>query len=103
MKKLNVLIALIMVASLVLAACTPPATVTEVPPVEPPTEDATATPEVPVEPTAVPTPTEYPLEECAAGKICVTWFVGLGTGTSAEQIATQEEVVADFNASQSEI
>ncbi|GIK28255.1 MAG: hypothetical protein J5J04_04665 [Anaerolineae bacterium] len=30
--------------------------------------------------------------------ITVTWFVGLGTGTNAEQIAIQEQVVADFNA-----
>jgi len=104
MKKLNVLLALIMVASLVLAACTPPATTTEVPPVEPPVEDtATEAPEAPAEPTVPPTPTPYVPEECAVGKVCVTWFVGLGTGTSADQIATQEEVVADYNASQDKV
>lgn len=39
----------------------------------------------------------------AQEKVTITWFVGLGTGTNAEQIAIQEQVVADFNASQSEI
>jgi len=39
----------------------------------------------------------------AQSKTTITWFVGLGTGTNSEQIAIQEQVVADFNASQSEI
>jgi multiple sugar transport system substrate-binding protein len=39
----------------------------------------------------------------AQDKVTVTWFVGLGTGTREDQIAVQEQVVADFNASQSEI
>jgi multiple sugar transport system substrate-binding protein len=39
----------------------------------------------------------------AQDKVVVTWFVGLGTGTNAEQIEAQNQVVADFNASQSEI
>lgn len=39
----------------------------------------------------------------AQDKVTITWFVGLGTGTNSEQIAIQEQVVADFNASQSEI
>jgi multiple sugar transport system substrate-binding protein len=38
-----------------------------------------------------------------AEKIKVRWFVGLGTGTNAEQVAVQEEVVKDFNASQDRI
>lgn len=33
----------------------------------------------------------------------VTWFVGLGTGTNEQQIEAQNQVVADFNASQDEI
>lgn len=37
------------------------------------------------------------------GKTQVRWFVGLGTGTNPEQIAAQEQVVADFNGSQSDI
>lgn len=39
----------------------------------------------------------------SAQKTTITWFVGLGTGTNSEQIAIQEQVVADFNASQDEI
>lgn len=39
----------------------------------------------------------------AQDKTTVTWFVGLGTGTNAEQIEAQNSVVADFNASQDEI
>jgi len=104
MKKLNILIALIMVASLVLAACTPPATMTDEPVVDATATEATETdPEATAEPTVPPTPTPYPVEDCVAGKVCVTWFVGLGTGTNAEQIAVQEEVVADFNASQDKV
>ena len=30
----------------------------------------------------------------------IRWFVGLGTGTDPAQVAVQEEVVKDFNASQ---
>jgi len=36
-------------------------------------------------------------------KVQIRWFVGLGTGTDPEQVAVQEEVVADFNASQDRI
>lgn len=39
----------------------------------------------------------------AGDRVQIRWFVGLGTGTDPEQVATQEEVVADFNASQDEI
>lgn len=55
------------------------------------------------EPTAVPE--EAAEEEAAAdsGRVQIRWFVGLGTGTNAEQVAVQEEVVADFNASQDKI
>ncbi len=44
-------------------------------------------------------------EEAAAegDRVQIRWFVGLGTGTNAEQIEAQEEVVADFNASQDNI
>jgi multiple sugar transport system substrate-binding protein len=36
-------------------------------------------------------------------KVQIRWFVGLGTGTNPEQVEIQEEVVADFNASQDHI
>ena len=39
----------------------------------------------------------------AQDRIEVVWFVGLGTGTNEQQIEAQEQVVADFNASQDEI
>ena len=35
--------------------------------------------------------------------VTITWFVGIGTGGAPEQRAVQEQVVADFNASQSDI
>lgn len=39
----------------------------------------------------------------AQSRTVVTWFVGIGTGSNAEQIATQNRVVEAFNASQNEI
>ncbi|MCA0455958.1 MAG: sugar ABC transporter substrate-binding protein [Chloroflexi bacterium] len=39
----------------------------------------------------------------AQDKVQVTWFVGLGTGTNEQQIEAENQVVADFNASQDEI
>jgi multiple sugar transport system substrate-binding protein len=44
-----------------------------------------------------------PFSVQAQDKIVVTWFVGLGTGTQPAQIDAQNQVVADFNASQDEI
>jgi multiple sugar transport system substrate-binding protein len=35
--------------------------------------------------------------------VTITWFVGLGTGTNSEQIAIQNEVVEEFNASHDDI
>jgi multiple sugar transport system substrate-binding protein len=39
----------------------------------------------------------------AQDKVQITWFVGLGTGTNDQQIEAENQVVADFNASQDEI
>lgn len=39
----------------------------------------------------------------AQERTVIRWYVGLGTGTSADQIAGQQAVVDDFNASQDEI
>lgn len=39
----------------------------------------------------------------AQDRVVITWFVGLGTGTQPEQQTVQDQVAADFNASQSEI
>jgi multiple sugar transport system substrate-binding protein len=39
----------------------------------------------------------------AEGRVTIRWFVGLGTGSQAEQIARQEALVEQFNNSQDEI
>jgi multiple sugar transport system substrate-binding protein len=39
----------------------------------------------------------------AQDKVTITWFVGLGTGTSPEQQDAQKKVVDEFNASQDKI
>lgn len=52
-----------------------------------------------------PTPEaeEEMAEESSDGRTQVRWFVGLGTGSNEDQIPAQEELVAQFNASQDEI
>ena len=118
MKKLLYVLSLLIIASMVLTACggaaptqAPPAA-TDEPATSEATSEATEAPEATAEPgateaptevAATPTTTPYPVANCEGGKICIRWFVGLGTGTDAPQIAAQEEVVADFNASQDEI
>jgi multiple sugar transport system substrate-binding protein len=42
-------------------------------------------------------------EEPTGDGVEIRWFVGLGAGAQPEQIAAQEAVVEEFNASQSEI
>ena len=44
-----------------------------------------------------PTATPFPLAKVESGKIPIYWYIGLGTGTNAEQMPIQQEVVADFN------
>jgi multiple sugar transport system substrate-binding protein len=39
----------------------------------------------------------------ADGKVLIRWFVGLGTGAQPDQIADEQKVVSDFNASQDKI
>ena len=121
-KSLNVLFALLVIFALVLSACAPAATATTAPqatdvPVAEATDEpvAEATDEPVAEATdepvsdatattaATPTLTPYPIATAEAGKTQIRWFVGLGTGTNAEQITAQEEVVNDFNASQDAI
>jgi multiple sugar transport system substrate-binding protein len=80
-KHLYVLTALVVLASMILAACGSPAT----PGPGTGGESSSSSSEAP------------------AGKTQIRWFVGLGTGTQPDQIAVQEEVVADFNASQDAI
>ena len=78
-KHLYTLTALVMLASIVLAACGGAAT------------PASGNVDV------IPEPADN------GERVTINWFVGLGTGTNPEQIAVQEDVVADFNASQDQI
>lgn len=43
------------------------------------------------------------LPAAAQDPVVVQWFVGLGTGTNEQQIAAQQQVVEEFNASRSDI
>jgi multiple sugar transport system substrate-binding protein len=71
----------------------------------------TATPASPPASQAGATPlaiTPEPVETAeggltADGKVLIRWFVGLGTGAQPDQIADEQAVVAEFNASQDEI
>ena len=86
MKKLLYVLSLLIIASMILAACGGGAP-TAAPAAEEPAAEA---------PAAEPPP-------AASEKVQIRWFVGLGTGTDPPQVATQEEVVEDFNASQDRI
>jgi multiple sugar transport system substrate-binding protein len=108
-KTLYILTALVMVASMLLAACGTPvpteAPTTEAATAEPATAEPVATDTVaaPVvdetaTPENTPTPTPYPQATLAAGKIGVRWFIGLGTGTDPAQLTAEQSVVDDFNA-----
>jgi len=88
MKKLLYVLSVLVVASMVLAACGPaptPETIVV-------TQEVVVTKEVQV---------EVPAE--AQDRTEIRWFVGLGTGTEAAQQTIQREVVDEFNASQDSI
>ena len=107
-KKLLVLFSLLLITSMVLVACQPSAPATEAPAAEEPAAEEPAAEEPAAEePTAEEPAAEEPTaeepEEATGEKVPIRWFVGLGTGTDPGQIAIQEEVVADFNASQDNI
>lgn len=87
MKKLLYVLSLLIIASMVLTACGGDA----------------ATTQAPVDEPAQPAATSAPAQPAGSDRIQVRWFVGLGTGTNPEQVTAQEEVVADFNASQDRI
>ena len=54
--------------------------------------------------TQAPATTQPPATQAPSGDtVKIRWFVGLGTGGNPEQIEAQEQVVADFNASQDAI
>lgn len=79
-KHLQLLLGLLVVGSLLLAACGTPAT--------PAAEEPAAEEPAVEEPAA---------EEPAGEPVTVRWFVGLGTGQQPEQLEAQEAVVAAFN------
>lgn len=83
-KHLATLLGLMVIASMILVAC-----------------GGAAATEAPAGATEAPAAaTEAP---ASGDKVQIRWFVGLGTGTNPEQQTAQEEVVADFNASQDRI
>jgi len=94
MKKSLYVLSLLIIASMILAACGPAAT----------PETIVVTKEVEVikevQLTAEPT---GPGNVTADGKVLIRWSVGLGTGSDPAQIPIENEVVADFNASQDKI
>ena len=81
-KHLFTLVALFVSATMILTACGAPA---------PTAAPATAAPA-----------TEAPVG-IADGKVVIRWAVGIGTGEAANQVAIENDVVADFNASQDKI
>jgi multiple sugar transport system substrate-binding protein len=142
-QRLLSLLTLLLIGSMLIAACGAPAepapapaapAVEEPAPAEAPAEEAAPT-EAPAEaPAEEAAPTEAPAEEPtaapeteatltpeeqaaqasaaaaeavaaaeAAGKTPIRWFIGLGSGTSPDQVEAQLKVVDEFNASQDEI
>jgi len=113
-KTLYILTALVMVLSMLLAACgtatTPAPTTapaTDVPAVDTDTPAAPAVTDTPagtdatataLPPTVTTTPTAYPMATAISGYTAVRWFIGLGTGTDPAQLTAEQSVVDDFNA-----
>lgn len=93
-KYLSLFLALLL--GLFIVACGSSEPVAEEPVVEEPAPEEPAAEEEEME-------EEPAAEEASSDKVQIRWYVGLGTGTNPEQIEVQEEVVADFNASQDEI
>lgn len=97
-KYLSLLLALLL--GLFIVACGSSEPAAEEPAAEEPAaEEPAAEEEMEEEPAAE----EEEMEEASGDRVQIRWYVGLGTGTNPEQIEIQEEVVADFNASQDEI
>jgi multiple sugar transport system substrate-binding protein len=87
------------VLALVMAACTPPQQATEGP--GDATEEAT---EAAGDDGGDDSGDDGGDDGASEGEpVTIRWFVGLGTGGNPEQIAAQEEVVADFNESHDDI
>jgi len=99
-------LALLLIAAIAMAACTPAATTTAEP-----SNDNDATEEVTQAPAATEEVTETEAAEETAtedagttgDKVQVRWFVGLGAGTDAGTIEPQQNFVDEFNANNDHI
>jgi multiple sugar transport system substrate-binding protein len=102
MRKPLYVIAILIIASMLFAACAPAPTPAVSEPAAPPeaaepaapAEPATAEPAAPAEPVAPAEPTQ---------RVKIRWFVGLGAGSDEGTFAPQQAVVDEFNASQDNI
>ena len=103
-RTLFVLLSLMVITSMVLAACGGGAA-----PAAPaaPAEEAAPAEAAPAEeaaPTEAPAEDAAPAEAAPAGdRVQVRWFIGLGTGADATQIPIEEAIVQRFNESQDKI
>ncbi len=112
-KSLFALLSVLVVASMLLAACGGAAPAAAPAPAEEATTEATAeaaaaTEEAAAEATeaAAEATTEAAPAEAAApsgDRVQIRWFIGLGTGADAKQIPIEEEIVKKFNESQDKI
>ncbi len=50
-----------------------------------------------------PTLTPYTLQECRGDRLCMLWFVGLGSGTEPGQIEVEQKVKSGLNAFQDKV
>ena len=96
--KIFAVLNILMVVSMLLAACATPAAPTEAPKTEEPAAE-----EPKAEEPKAAEPTKAPEEPAATDKVQIRWFVGLGTGTDPAQQEIQQQVVDEFNASQDKI
>ncbi len=97
-KKISIWFVMLVIASLMLAACGGNEPAAEAPAAEAPAAEEPAA-EEPAAEEPEPTPTVVIME----GRTQIRWFVGLGTGTDPAQIEVQQRVVDEFNNSQEEI
>ncbi len=89
-KRFNLIATGLMALALILGACQPAAA---------PTTEAPQ----PTTPPEATSPPAEPTEPPEAGKVQIRWFCCLGTGDDPAQVPTEQEVVADFNASHPDI
>jgi multiple sugar transport system substrate-binding protein len=97
-KSILALLSVLVITSMVLGACAGAAAPAPAAPAEPAAE-ATATE------AAAEAPAEGAAEAAAPSgdRVQIRWFIGLGTGSDAQQIPVEEEIVKRFNESQDKI